>query len=139
MNDFSKYLPKPTLVGYIVNTENNKVETIADGKAVKFTLAVQETYKDKTTGEKRSNDTYFANCIMWGTNNIERINNLVDLKHNNMRAVMVCEAWPRIETWEDANGNKKTKTTYKVNRITPYAYENATWFILDVHDIEVPF
>lgn len=139
MSEFSKYLPKPTLVGYIVNTENNKVETIADGKAVKFTLAVQETYKDKTTGEKRSNDTYFANCIMWGQGNIERINNLVDLKHNGLRAVMVCEAWPRVETWEDASGNKKTKTTYKVNRISPYAYENGTWFIIDLHDIEVPF
>jgi len=149
MSDLKRYLDKPQLVGYIVNTENNKVTTIADGKAVKFTLAVQETYKDKTTGERRSNDTYFADCIMWGTNNIEKINNLVDLKYNRLRAVMVCEAWPRLETWEDANGNKRTKVTYKVNRIEPKAFEDGHWFTIDAHDvknadsfnqdIEVPF
>lgn len=53
------------IIGHIGN--DSEVKDLGNNQVINFSVAVSETWIDKTTNEKKTNTTWFE-CAKWGNN-----------------------------------------------------------------------
>ena len=89
-----------------------EVKYLEGGVALaKFPLATSETYKDRSTGEKKST-TEWHNVILWrGLAEVAE-------KYLNKGSLVYIEGKLRTRSWEDQEGNKKYTTEVVADNMT---------------------
>ena len=89
-----------------------EVKYLEGGVALaKFPLATSETYKDRSTGEKKST-TEWHNVILW--------RGLAEVAEKYIRkgSLVYIEGKLRTRSWEDQDGNKKYTTEVVADNMT---------------------
>jgi single-strand DNA-binding protein len=84
-----------------------EVKNVGNSVVTTFSVATTETYKDKSTGEKKSN-TDWHNCVAWGRT-AEFIGKYA---HKGTKALI--KGSLHYKTYENKDGNKVTKAEIKL-------------------------
>jgi len=90
-------------------TANAVVNTLTDGRSVvNFTVVVNETYKDKKTGEFKDVPTYF-NCSYWINTKIAQ--------YIKKGVILHVSGSVSADAWVDMKGEAKGQLRFHVNTI----------------------
>lgn len=97
---------KAILVGNLGGDPEEKVTRNGEPYAV-FSLATNETWKDKRTGERKS-ETEWHRCVLWGN----RVSPL--MQYAKSGTVLYVEGKIETRKWEDDAGQKHSLTQIRV-------------------------
>lgn len=96
------------LAGFI--GQDPKLKDVGSSKVVEFSVATDETYKDKKSGEY-VNKSEWHNVKAWG-----KLAEMLANKYKKGSSIML-EGKITTESWDDKDGNKRSRTVILVNNV----------------------
>lgn len=84
-----------TIIGFIGN--DSEVKDLGQNQVINFSVAVSETYVNKTTNEKVTNTTWYE-CAKWG-------NNTAIAQYLKKGTQVLVEGKPTARAWQKEDGS----------------------------------
>jgi single-strand DNA-binding protein len=99
-------------------TREPELQPLQNTSVCRFTVAVNEPYKDRKSGEFKEVTSY-VDVEVWGAA-AERF-----VQKFNKGDLIVVQGRLRTDTWEDKNGNKRKRTFLRADAIRPVLRKKA--------------